>query len=120
MLKLITSNKVIKDIPKCITSNGSYCEMHPEISVGMNKIWKYLTKKAQDKEEHVIFSFNPVVFRIGLLLKLQGEKVRFFYQKEEVLVDDEGFFINPPYHFLDLEDKVQDEIREIRRSKKYE
>lgn len=115
MLKLITSNKVVKDIPGC--------EMNPEISVGMNKIWKYLTKKAQDKEEHTVFSFNPVVFRIGLLLKLQGEKVRFFYKGakvEEVIVDSEGFYINPPYHFMDLMDKVQDEIREIRRIKKYE
>ena len=115
MLKLITANKVVKDIPGC--------EMHPEISVGMNKIWKWMQKKAQAKEEVTIFSFNPVVFRIGLLLKLQGEKVKFFYKGakvEEVIVDSEGFYINPPYHFMDLMDKVQDEIREIRRSKKYE
>lgn len=115
MLKLVTSNRVLKDLTGYIA--------HPETSIGMNKIWKWMTKQAQSKEEVAIFSFNPVVFRIGLLLKLQGEKVTFFYKgskEEEVFVDHEGFFINPPLHFLDLEDKVQDEIREIRRQRKYE
>lgn len=115
MLKLVTSNRVPKDLTGYIA--------HPEVEIGMNKLWKWMIKQAQAKEEVEIFSFNPVVFRIGLLLKLQGEKVTFFYKgskEEEVLVDNEGYFVNPPYHFLDLEDKVQDEIREIRRQRKYE
>lgn len=115
MLKLVTSNRVPKDLTGYIA--------HPEVEIGINKIWKWMAKQAQSKEEVAIFSFNPVVFRIGLLLKLQGEKVRFFYKGakvEEVIVDSEGFYINPPYHFMDLMDKVQDEIREIRRAKKYE
>lgn len=115
MLKLVTSNKVQKDLTGYI--------VHPEIEMGMNKIWKWMEKQAQSKEEVAIFSFNPIVFRIGLLLKLQGEKVTFFYKgskEEEVIVDSEGFYINPPYYFMDLMDKVQDEIREIRRQRKYD
>lgn len=117
MLKLVTSNKVPKDLTGYIA--------HPETSIGMNKLWKWMAKQAQLKEEVAIFSFNPVVFNIGLLLKLQNEKVQFFYKdsngKEiEIRVDNEGFFINPPLHFLDLVDKIQDEIRIIRRQRKYE
>lgn len=115
MIKLITSNKVTKDIPGC--------EMHPEISVGMNRMAKWIKKKAQEKEETVIFTFNPIIFRMALLIKLQGEKVQFFYKGaklEEVIVDDLGYFVNPPSHFFDLYDKIQDEIRNIRRERKYE
>ena len=118
MLKLVTENKKsVKEIKGYI--------YHPEITIGMHKMGKWLEKKAQEKGLTIVYSYNPIIFKIGLLLKLKGEKVQFFYKnssgkEEEVLVDNEGFFINPPLHFLDLEDKVQDEIRELRRQRKYE
>lgn len=121
MLKLVTSNKVVD-----VKEKNEWIYMHPEVEIGMSKIHKWLKKKAQDKETYTVFSFNPILFRIGLLLKLQGEKVSFGYidsrktKVEEVAVDDMGYFVNAPIHFMDLMEKVQDEIREIRRQRKYE
>ena len=118
MLKLVTENKKsVKEIKGCV--------YHPEVEMGMHKMSRWLEKKAQEKGLTIVYSYNPIIFKIGLLLKLKGEKVQFFYKnsngkEEEVLVDNEGFFLNPPLHFMDLEDKIQDEIREIRRQRKYE
>ena len=114
MLTLITSNK--------IEEGRKDWEMHPEIKVGMNKIQKWLEKKAQAKEETIVFSYNPIVFRIGLLLKLRGEKVSFIYKgnkTEEVLVDDLGYYVNPPSHFLDMMEKIQYDIIDIRKERRY-
>lgn len=114
MLKLITSNKVIE--------GRKDWEMHPEIKVGMNKIKKWLEKKAQEKEETIVFSYNPIIFRIGLLLKLQGEKVSFVYiggaKSEEVMVDDLGYYVNAPTHFLDMMEDIQRDIVDIRNERK--
>lgn len=116
MLKLITSNKVVE--------GRKDWEMHPEIKVGMNKIQKWLEKKAQAKEETIVFSYNPIVFRTGLLLKLQGEKVSFGYMNsqtkiEEVQVDDMGYFVNSSPHFMDMMEKLQDQIVDIRKERRY-
>lgn len=116
MLKLVTSNKVVE--------GKKGWEVHPEITIGMNKISKWLQKKAQAKEETIVFTFNPILFRMGLLLKLRGEKVSFGYMNsqtkvEEVLVDDMGYFVNPPSHFMDLMEKIQDEIVDIRKERRY-
>ena len=116
MLRLITSNKVVE--------GKKSWEMHPEITIGMNKISKWLQKKAQAKEETIVFTFNPILFREGLLLRLQGEKVSFGYMNsqtkvEEVPVDDMGYFVNPPSHFMDMMEKIQEKIREIRKERRY-
>ena len=114
MLKLVTSNKVIE--------GRKNWEVHPEIKVGMNKIKKWLEKKAQAKEETIIFSYNPILFRIGLLLKLKGEKVSFAYigsnKFQEVTVDDLGYYVNAPTHFLDMMEDIQREIIDIRNERK--
>lgn len=114
MLKLITSNKLVE--------GRKDWNMHPEIKIGMNKIKKWLEKKAQAKEETIVFSYNPIVFQIGLLLKLQGERVEFMFinshKAETVMVDDFGYYVNSPVHFLDMEEDIQRDIREIRSARK--
>lgn len=117
MLKLVTSNKVVD-----VKSKNGWIHMNPEIKIGMNKIKKWLEKKAQDKEFNIVFSYNPILFRIGLLLKLKGEKVSFAYigsnKEEEVMVDDLGYFVNCPSHFLDMYEDIQREIIDIRAERK--
>ena len=111
MLTLVTSNKVIEPI------KGWF--MHPEVSRGVGKTLKsFLDQKAKDNNEYVIFSFNPIIFRYGLLLKLKGERVKFQYMSgkkiTDVMVDDLGYYVNSPSHFLDAMEKIQREIVDIR------
>ena len=116
MLRLVTENKAaVKEVKGWV--------YHPEIKIGMNRIEKWLTKKAQEKGLTIVYSYNPIVFRIGLLLKLKGEKVTFVYKnvngEEEVIVDDLGYYVNAPSHFLDMMEKIQDEIVDIRKERRY-
>ena len=113
MIKLVTSNKVEQPRDGWI--------MHPEIQIGMNKLFKYMEKKAREKEVITIYSANPIVFRIGILLKLRGEKVWFYYlgrKMEEVILDDLGYFVNSPAHFLDMMEKIQMDIVDIRNERR--
>ena len=115
MLTLVTSNKVTEPVKNWF--------MHPEISRGLGKTLKtFLDQKARDKNENVVFSFNPIIFRYGLLLKLRGERVKFQYlsgkKLTDVMVDDLGYYVNPPTHFLDMMEKLQRDIGDIRSERK--
>lgn len=116
MIKLIAGNKVPKNPKKDWV-------LHPEVEIGINKIGKWMEKKLLNKEDVTVFSFNPIVFRTGLLLKLKGEKVMFYYLQsnnklEEVMVDDLGYYVNAPAHFLDEMESLQNEISDIRQIRK--
>lgn len=116
MIKLIAGNKVPKNPKKDWV-------LHPEVEVGINKICRWMEKKLLNKEDVTVFSFNPIVFRTGLLLKMKGEKVVFYYLQsnnklEEVMVDDLGYFVNAPSHFLDEMESLQNEISDIRQIRK--